>query len=104
MPIIIPNRGDFVSVMENISKFQTTSLLINPSFLIAMNKRPELRERLKEISSLSLLIPIGSPVDYGQYKYFVNLWSKEFGKTLDTFQIYGMTEYASPHLPNTDIG
>ena len=104
MPIIIPNRGDFVSVMENISKFQTTSLLINPSFLIAMNKRPELRKRLKEISSLSLLIPIGSPVDYGQYKDFVNLWSKEFGRTLVTFQIYGMTEYASPHLLNTDIG
>ena len=104
MPIIIPNRGDFGSVMENISKFQTTNLLIDPSFLIAINKRPELRERLKEISSLSLLIPIGSPVDYGQYKDFVNLWSEEFGRTLVTSQVYGMTEYESPHLPNTDIG
>ena len=103
-PIIIPNRGDFVSVMENISKFQTTSLFINPSFLIAMNKRPELRERLKEISSLRLLTPIGSPVDYEQYKDFVNLWNKKFGQTLVTMQIYGMTEYESSHLPYTEIG
>ena len=104
MPIIISNRTDFVSVMENISKFQVTSLLIHPSFLIAMNKRPEMRERLAEISSLRFMIPNGSPIDYGQYKEFINLWTKEFGRTLATLQVYGMTESESLRLPRTSTG
>ena len=93
MPIIIPNRSDFISVVENIAKFQVTSLLINPSFLVAMNRKPEMRRRLEEISSLRVLVLIGSPVDYGQYENFINSWNKEFGRTLIALQIYGMTEY-----------
>ena len=104
LPIVIPNRSDFVSIMENISKFQVASLFINPSFLVAMNKRPDMRERLEEISSLRLLVPLGSPVDYGQYKDFINRWSMELGRTLLTFQLYGMTESECPCPLNTDTG
>ena len=93
MPIIILNRSDFISVVKNISKFQITSLLINPSFLVAMNKRPEMRGRLEEVSSLRVLVLIGSPVDYGQYENFINSWNKESRRTLIALQIYGMTEY-----------
>ena len=96
VPIIVPNRGDFESVIENISKFQITSLLINPSFLVAMNKRPEIRGRVKEVSSLRVLVLIGSPVDHGQYEAFINLWGKESGRTLSALQVYGMTEYECP--------
>ena len=92
MPIIVPNRSDFVSVIEYISRHQITSLLINPSFIVAMNKRPEMRARLKDISSLRLLVSIGSPLDFGQYKEFINRWSQEFAGSLVTLQIYGMTE------------
>ena len=92
MPIIIPNRSDFISVIEYIARHQITSLLINPSFLVAMNKRPELKARLHDISSLRVLISIGSPLDYGQYETFINRRRKEFGKALVVAQIYGMTE------------
>ena len=102
-PIIVANRGDFASVIKYISKLQITSLLINPSFLVAMNKRPEMRERIEELSSLRFLAPIGSPVDYGQYQEFISRWTKQSGKTLLTFSIYGMTEYKWP-LPTSNAG
>ena len=92
MPIIIPNRSDFVSVIEYISRHQITRLLINPSFIVAMNKRPEMRARLDDLSSLRVLISIGSPLDYGQYENFINRWRKEYGRPLVALQIYGMTE------------
>ena len=101
-PLIIPNRGDFVSVVENISKFQVTSLFINPSFLIAMNKRPEMREKLAQISSLRILVPIGSPVDYGQYSDFMDRWNTQIGKALFAPQIYGMTESELPQRLDVD--
>ena len=91
-PILISNRGDLVSVIENISRHQVTGILFNPSDLVAMNKRPEMRARLHDISSLRILALIGSPLDYGQYEIFINRWRKEFGRSLVAFQVYGMTE------------
>ena len=101
-PIIVANRSDFASVIEYISKLQTTSLIINPSFLVAMNKRPEMRERMEEISSLRSLALTGSPVDYGQYQEFISQWTKKSGKTILIFSIYGMTEYKWP-LPTSAL-
>ncbi len=100
LPIFIANRSDFTSVIGFISKLQLTSFLINPSFIVAMNKRPEMRERLKELSSLRFLEPICSPVDYGQCEEFTNRWSTISRRTLGALQIYGMTEYGRPLPPN----
>lgn len=92
LPIIIARNSDFLSVMKYISEFQITSLLIKPSFLVAINKTPEMRENLKDISSLRLLILIGLPLDYGLYEKLIDLWRNRGGKVPVILHSYGMTE------------
>ena len=92
IPFLVPSRGDFVSIVDNIAKFRLSSVTVDPSFLVALLKDPSFRSRLPEIASLKALNIIGSPIGHRQVRDFYTLWKESFSVGIQITTAYGMTE------------
>ena len=92
MPIVVPSRSDFVTVIDTVAKFKLSALAIDPSFAIALFKDPAFRSRLSEMASVQALTLIGSPLGNEQIREFADLWKKTSGNDLVVRSAYGMTE------------
>ena len=92
LPLIVPLRADFMSIVDTIAKFGLSAVAIDPTFLIALLKEPTFRSRLSEIASLRALTLIGSPAGDEQICNLRDLWKKNLGTELWIRSTYGMTE------------